>query len=237
LDWGRWPPQVEAVIAGHVAELPPGDRDLLTAASVQGETFVAEVVARVLQADEDVVIRRLSGKLTKQHHLVRATRLERPEAPILESGPDPEGQQRPATGSGQRLSRYRFRHILVQDYLYRCLDEVEQGYLHEATARALEALFAPAPAGLEALAAQLARHFEVAGLPTRAAAYHLQAGKQAAFLAAYEEAIRHLRQGLAQLEPLPESSERTRLEMALQQALAASLDLCQAPEPRPILRV
>jgi len=236
LDWNRWPPQVETIIAGHVAELPPGDRDLLTAASVQGETFIAEVVARVLQAEEDAVIRRLSGPLSKQHCLVSATQLEQLEASSLGAGPGPEGQQRRDTAAGQRLSRYRFRHILVQDYLYRCLDEVERGCLHEATGRALEALFAPAPASLEALAAQLARHFAAAGLPTQAAAYHLRAGERAARLTAYEEAILHLRRGLAQLEPLPESPERARLRMALHQALAASLDLCQAPEPRPALR-
>jgi predicted ATPase len=235
LDWGRWPPQVEAVIAGQVAELAQSDWDLLAAASVQGQTFIAEVVARVVQAEEDAVIRRLSGPLTKQYHLVKATRLERLDAPISESTPDPEGQQGPATGAAQRLSRYRFRHILVQDYLYRCLDEVEQGCLHEATGRALEALFAPAPAALDALAAQLARHFEAARLPTQAAAYHLRAGERAARLAAYEEAILHLRRGLAQLEPLPESPERARLEMALHQALAASPGLVQGPKHQPIL--
>ncbi|MBV7326908.1 hypothetical protein KFU94_01340 [Chloroflexi bacterium TSY] len=33
---------------------------------------------------------------------------------------------------GRRLSRYRFRHILIQRYLYHQLDEMERAYQHEA---------------------------------------------------------------------------------------------------------
>ena len=46
LDWSRMPPRVEAIIAEHVARLATSERTLLAAASVEGETFTAEVVAR-----------------------------------------------------------------------------------------------------------------------------------------------------------------------------------------------
>jgi predicted ATPase len=106
LDWAYCPPQVEAVIAGHLASLPDEDQVLLQAAAVQGEQFIAEVVARVLGWDEEAVARRLSGPLRRRHRLVEAVSLER------------------LASSGQRLSHYRFRHALLQRSAYGSLDAV-----------------------------------------------------------------------------------------------------------------
>ena len=201
--WERWPPRVEAVIAGHMAGLPDEDRALLQAASVQGERFAAEVVARVLGWGEDAVVRRLSGRLRTRHRLVEAVSLDR------------------LPSSGQRLSRYRFRHALVQGSVYRSLDAVGRARLHEATGRALEAVYGPrsggGPAGAQAqaLAPELARHYEAAGLSLDAAWQRLAAGHWAARLVAYDEAIAHLERGLAMLEEVPDTRERLRLELAL----------------------
>ncbi|MBL7202377.1 MAG: hypothetical protein ISS56_19760 [Anaerolineae bacterium] len=179
LDWERWPPQVEAVIAGHLADLPDEDRALLQAAAVQGEQFAAEVAARVLGwGGEEAAVRRLSGPLRTRHRLVEAVSLDR------------------LPSSGQRLSRYRFRHALLQRSAYGSLDAVARAWLHEATGRALEAIYGPAaghpPAGQaegeqpQALAPELARHYEAAGLPLEATRYRLEAGRWAARLVAYE---------------------------------------------------
>jgi tetratricopeptide (TPR) repeat protein len=209
LDWERWPPQVEAVIAGHLASLPEEDLALLQAASVQGERFIAEVAARALGCGEDVVVRRLSGPLTTRHRLVEAASLER------------------LAWNGQCLSYYRFRHWLVQRSAYRSLDAVERVRLHEATGRALETICAvagerPPTEALEhaqTLAPELARHFEAAGLPLEAARHRLEAGRWAARLVAYDEAIAHLECGLTLLEGAAASGERLRLELALCLAL------------------
>ncbi len=64
LDWDVYPAQVEAVIAGNLADLPDEDQALLHAAAVQGELFIAEVAFRVLDWDERAAIRRLSGSLS-----------------------------------------------------------------------------------------------------------------------------------------------------------------------------
>jgi tetratricopeptide (TPR) repeat protein len=208
-DWTCWPPKVEAVIARQLAALPDEDRALLQAASVQGEQFAAEVAARALGWDEEVAVRRLSGPLRTRHRLVEAVSLDR------------------LASSGQRLSRYRFRHGLLQGSAYRGLDAVQQARLHEATGRALEAIYAPAVAGSTAGAAaaeqvpapDLARHFEAAGLPLEAARYRLEAGRWAVRLVAYDEAIAHLERGLALLESAVTSRERLRLELALCLAL------------------
>jgi DNA-binding SARP family transcriptional activator len=52
LDWETLPARVEAVIAERIARLPEQLQDTLTVASVEGETFTAEVVARVRATDE-----------------------------------------------------------------------------------------------------------------------------------------------------------------------------------------
>ena len=130
LDWERWPPQIEALIAGHLAALPDKDRALLQAASVQGEQFAAEVAARILDRDEEAAVRRLSGPLRTRHRLVEAVSLDR------------------LLSSGQRLSRYRFRHALLQHSAYRSLDKVQRPRLHEATARALESIYAVVALGV-----------------------------------------------------------------------------------------
>lgn len=200
LDWNRWSPRVEAVIAGHLAALPNEDRALLQAASVQGEQFAAEVAARVLGWDEESAVQRLSGPLETHHRLVQAVSLDR------------------LPSSGQRLSHYRFRHGLLQRTAYRSLDVVQRVRLHEATARALEAVYALEGGVPAALAPALARHFEAAEIPLEAAGYRLEAGRWAAKLVDYDEAIAHLKHGLALLADVPPSEQRLRLE----------LDLCTA---------
>jgi predicted ATPase len=76
----------------------------------------------------------------------------------------------------QRLSRYRFRHSLFQQYLYQHLDGPERAYLHEAVGTILEEIYR---GQTEQVAIQLAHHFQQAGLRDKAVCYRLQAGKSA----------------------------------------------------------
>jgi predicted ATPase len=205
LDWERLPPRVEAVIAERIGRLPAECRALLTAASVEGEEFTAEVLARVLGRDEQAVIGRLSGPLCKEQRLVHPQSLRRLDA------------------TGQRLSRYRFQHVMFQTYLYRSLDAVERARLHQAVGEALETLYSNGTDELETLSSRLAWHFEIAGLPDKAVGYLLQAGRRAMRLAAGEEAIGHFTRGLALLRTLPESAGRSGQEMELQFGLGGAL--------------
>jgi tetratricopeptide (TPR) repeat protein len=197
LDWAYCPPQVEAVIAGHLAGLPDEDQALLQAAAVQGEQFIAEVAARVLGRDEQAVLQRLSGSLRRQHRLVEAVSLER-----LRFG-------------GQRLSHYRFRHSLIQRGAFSRLDAVERVRLHETTGRALEAIYAQdeRPAGL---VVELARHYEAAGMALEAARLLHEAGRQAMRLSALHEALDMFDHGLALLVDVPSSPECAEVERLLQ---------------------
>lgn len=173
LDWEMLPARVEGVIEERIGRLEAELRDILTIASVEGEDFTAEVVARVRTADERGLIRRLSGELEKQHQLVHA-----------------EGTRRLGR---QRLSRFRFRHQLFQTYLYNSLNEAEQAYLHEDVGTVLEALY-----GDEAtdIAIQLAWHFREAGLDEKAFGYLRIGAQRAARSYAYLEAEDLYRQAI-----------------------------------------
>ncbi|TEU12039.1 MAG: hypothetical protein E3J21_22195, partial [Anaerolineales bacterium] len=204
LDWETLPARVEAVIAERIGRLAEPLRAALRVASVEGEVFTAEVVARVRATDEREMLGRLSGELDRRHRLIRAQSIQRMD--------------------GQLLSCYRFRHILFQRYLYSSLDEVERVHLHEQVGTALEGLYG-AQEQVAAIAVQLALHFQKARIAEKAIHYLHQAGERAVQLSAYQEGIAHLTRGLALLMALPDSGgkehrlERAQQELALQLAL------------------
>lgn len=208
LNWEHMPERVEAAIAGRIARLPAEWRDWLSTASVEGESFTAEVVACVHGVDSAALLRDLSGPLGMGRGARRLV----------------QGEGAREIGAGnqtRRLSRYRFRHILFQVYLYQQLDPVERARRHAAVGTALEDLYGAAPEERARRAAELARHFEIGGLPEKAAAYHLEAGRQAVYLAAPPAAVAHYRRGLALLADVPRSPTRDRLEIHLHLALGA----------------
>jgi hypothetical protein len=151
--------------------LTAAQKDVLAAASVQGVEFVADVVAEALRIDRREVIHELSGPMQKELRLVTAIGLQ--DVP------------------GGRLARYRFRHNLVQDYLYRQLDEIERAELHGATGMALERIHAEDPA---TVAVSLALHFTAAGDWARAIRYRLLAAESAARTFAHDQAVEHFEQ-------------------------------------------
>jgi DNA-binding SARP family transcriptional activator/predicted ATPase len=202
LDWETLPPRVEGVIAERIGRLPDALQRMLKVASVQGESFVAEVAAHVQNMDPHQTIAQLSGALSKEHRLVRAQSIKR-------SGSE-----------GQLLSGYQFHHVLFQKYLYNSLDKVEQAHLHAATGAALEALYHPQTTEI---AIQLAHHFEAAGNYDKAIAYRLEAGNYALKISANEDAIGHLTRGLELLRTFPETPRRIQIELSLQLSLGAAL--------------
>jgi DNA-binding SARP family transcriptional activator/tetratricopeptide (TPR) repeat protein len=218
LSWDQLPARVEAVIAERVARLPEKCRNLLGVASVQGETFNLEVVARALDCRPAQALELLSRLQPDQHDLVCALSVE-----VLAV---PHG----GYARSQTLSRYRFRHFLFQQYMYQSLDPVARSWLHRVTGEGLEAL-ANLQAGesslREASPPRLAWHFEQAGQTAKAAGYLLQAGEGAYRLSANAEAIAYLQQGLALLEGLPATPQRARQELSLQLALGQALMVSQ----------
>jgi predicted ATPase len=200
LDWNQLPARVEGVIEERIRRLSPDHQELLQVASIQGEEFSAEVVARVQNLADRDVIWQLSRELQRRHRLVDAVG-------VLQQG-------------RVRLARYAFAHSLFQQYLYNSLTEAERVYLHTEVAQVLEALFCDET---EQVAAQLARHFELALAPAEAAAYRLQAGNLARRLSAHQEAAAHLTRGLELVAQLPPGPDQIKLELELQVSLGKAL--------------
>jgi DNA-binding SARP family transcriptional activator/predicted ATPase/energy-coupling factor transporter ATP-binding protein EcfA2 len=198
LDWETLPARVEAVIAERIGRLAEPLQAALRVACVEGEVFTAEVLARVRATAEPEMSGLLSSELDRKHRVIRAQSIQRM--------------------NGQLLSSYRFRHILFQRYLYRIQDEVERVHLHEQVGTALEKLYGGQERAAP-IAVTLALHFQKARI-TRKAVHYLQlAGERAVQLSAYEEAVAHLTRGLELLMAEPDSPERRRQELALQETL------------------
>lgn len=214
LIWEKVPVRVEAVIAEHIHRLPKTLQHMLRIASVEGETFTAEVVARVLNADTHEIVSLFSEALSTRYQLTR-----------------PVGVSQTST---QRLLRYRFRHVLFQTYLYQTLDRVERPYLHEQVANALEMLYRE---NTSAIAPELARHFEIAQNTNKAVQYLLVAGKRAIRLSANQEAINHLTKGLDLIKALPASPHHARQELDLHLALTVPLQAIQGYGSPEVLRI
>jgi predicted ATPase/DNA-binding XRE family transcriptional regulator len=212
LDWETLPARVEGAIGERINRLPAALQEVLKAASVEGEFFTAEVLARAGAVNEPAMVQQLSSELDRQHRLVKS-----------------QSSRRMGSGGG-RLSQYRFRHILFQRYLYTSLDDVERAYLHETVGTALEELY---QGGTEKVAVQLAWHFQMAGSVAKAAGYLRQAGERAVRLSAHEEAIAHFTKALELLETLPDPAGHAREELSLQTALGHALIVAKgsaAPE-------
>jgi predicted ATPase len=117
-------------------------------------------------------------------------------------------------------SVYVFKHALTQDVTYDSLLTTRRQRLHAAAGHALEQLY---PDRLVERCEELAHHYTEAGLTEQAVPYWQQAGQRASERSAHVEAIAHHRQGLALLETLPETPERTQREVDMLIALGASL--------------
>ena len=202
------PARVEAVIEQRIHRLDKSLRDLLAAASVEGEIFTAQVAARVLGMDERLVLHRLAGDLDQRHRLVQ--------------------EHGELTLNGQRLTRYQFGHGLFQEYLYRHLNLGERRLYHREIAGALEdVLYAGRPDLdrskptwvyledksraeitesdlLVMLGPILAHHFWHGQEWLKSAIYALLAGKHALRTYALREAIETFERALKSLELIPD---------------------------------
>jgi DNA-binding SARP family transcriptional activator/predicted ATPase len=120
----------------------------------------------------------------------------------------------------ERGADYDISHDRIRDVAYAELSPIQRRLLHRRAAQALEHTDA---ADLDAVSAQLAWHYEHAGLPKQATGYYRRAGMAAQRVYANNQAINLFTKELALLKELPASPERDRQELALQMAMAASV--------------
>jgi predicted ATPase len=143
------------------------------------------------------------------------------------AAPELQDALRRLVGSGLVFQRgmppaaeYLFKHALVQDTAYSTLLRGPRQALHRRIAAALEAQF---PSLIEARPELAAHHYGEAAMADKAVPYWLLAGKLSVAKSAVEEAIAQLRRGLGLLESLPETLERSRLELDLHIPLISGL--------------
>ena len=117
-------------------------------------------------------------------------------------------------------ARYTFKHALVQEAAYNSLLRAKRQQLHARIARELEQHF---PETVEKEPELLAQHYSGAGLYQQAIAYWQKAGEYAVQRSANLEAVEHLTKGLDVIVHLPDESERTHRELALQAQLGQAL--------------
>jgi len=203
LDWDTLPARVEAAIQERISRLPEAMQRILEVASVEGEFFTAEVVARVRGSFEGEMLECLSGELNRKHRLIRAQSVQRV--------------------NDRLISRYQFRHILSQKYLYANMDEVERVHLHERIGSTLEELYDGESDVAAAVAVQLALHFQEARKVDKAVKYLYLAGNNAINMSAYEEGVIHLTRGVELLEKFPPSESRDEKELEFRISLAMAL--------------
>lgn len=172
LRWDALPVRIAGALEERIARLGPRSQDVLTAASIEGCSFTVEVVAQVLGLEPVDVAHVVSHDLDREYHLVEPAAITR-------------------LGNGQRASRYRFRHDLIQRYVLDQVGESERSYLHEKVATATVALFGDAADPLT-----LAYHYTRAHAPALAAPYYREAGARALRTGALSDAHRALQTAL-----------------------------------------
>ena len=193
------PHDVRRFIDRQIDDLTESDRHLLTAASVIRREFASVAVAAAIEIDVDEVE-------------TACARLARQGAFVVNSGSIkwPEGT---------RSELYAFRQDLYRELLYDRLPATRRALYHVRVGRRLEAAWA---GRLDAIASELAEHFERGNEPTRAIAHHHRAADKAMRRGANEEAISHLRRALDAIVHIAGEAERTRVEVGLLVALGAA---------------
>jgi len=192
LDWSKLPARVEGVIEERINRLQIEFQEILTIASVEGETFTAQVISRLQEIAERRLLKQLTQELDRQHRLVSE-----------------EGSKRVGV---TRISKFRFRHHMFQKYIYENLGESEREQLHEDVASVLEDLYEERRGRVSV---QLAHHYEHAQMFERAASCYMLAGERASAVHAHSEALTLAERGLSALNRLGDVSGQADLLLEL----------------------
>jgi tetratricopeptide (TPR) repeat protein len=187
------PPRIEGIIRERFNRLPKILQRILSIASIEGESFTAEIIAEIENLSNLQTINLLSEQLSKQHNLIKAHQVK--------------------LVNGNNLSIYRFRHILIQKFIYNQLDQIELRDLHERVGTTLESVVEE---NKEEFFVNLARHFQQANIHEKAAGYYFDAGERAVNLSGYLEAINHYRKSIESIQSVPETPKRNQFELNVQ---------------------
>ena len=194
------PESLRKLIDAQIGRLDSVEQQVLEEASVGGMEFTCAAIAAAAGRTTDVV---------EEHCRMLARHGQFIEECGTTTWPD-----------GTASTRYRFRHVLYQEVLYRRSTDWQRRHRHLDLAIRLEMAY-----GEQAteVAEELARHFERGGDLSRALRCLRIAAVTAAGLDAYSEAVILLRRALTLVLQLGDKAERERQETPLQVALRGAL--------------
>src|SRR5262249_6762240 len=115
---------------------------------------------------------------------------------------------------------YTFKHALLQDAAYQSLLRSTRQQYHQGIAQVFVERF---PEAAETQPELLAHHYTEAGCAEQAVAYWQRAAERSNARSAYVEAGAHLTKGLAVLQTLPDTVERSAHELVLQLLLGPAM--------------
>ena len=183
---GGTAPRIHAVISARLAQLSAAAYELAGFAAAIGRAFSFDLLAKATDWDEDS----LSAALDElwQRRIVGG-----------------EGEERGA-------ALYDYTHDRLREVAYADLTPVVRRFLHRRVARALEELHAGETDGVSA---QLAAHYEAAGMVEAAIGHFRRAAAVAKRRFADAEAAGLLRRALGLCREFPESTRRDEQELEL----------------------
>jgi predicted ATPase len=193
------PHGVRRFIDRQIDQLSASDRSLLTSASVIGREFATATAAAALEIDVEEVETSCAHLSRQGVFIVRCASVTWPD--------------------GTPAELYSFRHDLYRELLYDRLPATRRALSHARVGRRLEVAWA---GRLDAIASQLAEHFERGNELARAIPYHQRAAAKALRRSANDEAIGHLRRALDAIGHIADEVERTRVEVELRVGLGAA---------------
>ena len=165
------PARVQGVVLARYDRLVPVHKAVLQHAAVIGRLFSEQVLASALAQPID---------LDEALDALEARAFIYPERTV----PEPV---------------YSFRHVLVQEAIYRTLPSRRLAALHGKVAGALESLYAE---GLDEVVDQLAHHYDRSDATEKAIEYLLRAGDRAARAYMTDEAVAHYERALQRIDEL-----------------------------------
>ena len=187
LDWDSYPVRIEGIIQERIGRLEDSLVEVLSYASVQGYTFIAQVLSKTMDMPERSILMTLSKILQKQHHLVTEDDCIRCSQGIV--------------------SKFNFSSYIFQQYLYQELSQTQRMMLHSDIARILEDYFKD---NIEEAAGDIARHYEMSEEYDKAVKYIRITVDSMMRLSAYGKAATLIKKALGFLKDMPQSSETRR---------------------------
>ena len=151
------PDTLQAVLEERIGRLEKRLKDLLTIASIEGENFTAQVLAKIRNVELTNVLDVLVQDLSRKFDLV----VELDEREI---------------SYRKYLTLYAFKHGLIRDFVYNQLSNAQKRIFHQQVGECLEELYGEQQSRM--IAIQLARHYWIANDYPKIAEYGLLAAQK-----------------------------------------------------------